>query len=44
MSNIVPAAVRELSDEKDTAPVVKVFISGGRKTKTGQASLLMDII
>ena len=32
MSGIVPAATREISDDKDTSPVVKVFISSGGKT------------
>ena len=37
VSGIVPAATREISDDKDTSPVVKVFISSGGKTNTGQS-------
>ena len=37
VSGIVPAATREISDDKDTSRVVTVFISSGGKTNTGQS-------
>ena len=41
VSGIVPAATREISDDKDTSPVVKVFISSGGKTVSHRGKVIL---